>query len=248
MDPIRFEQACKAATGSRVNGTGIGTLGEKTLHAVLKRYIDPNQQNHEAKIGPYVADIVGQDGIVEIQTQGFDKLRKKLTAFLDVTTVTVVYPIAQTKWLTWIDPETGELSARRKSPKRGSFYSAFYELYKIKPLLPHPNLRLHLVLLELEEYRSLNGWSYDRKRGSSRYERIPTALAGECRVDTPADYMQFVPDSLPQAFTTKDYAAATRLRLDDAQTALNVLRHVRAVHRTGTKQGRLYLHARGPAP
>ena len=75
-----------------------------------------------------MADIVGENGIIEIQTRGFDRLRKKLSAFLEVCDVTVVYPVAEIKWLCWIDPDTGAISSRRKSPRRGKPQDAFNEL------------------------------------------------------------------------------------------------------------------------
>ena len=36
---------------------GIGTLSEKTIHAVLKNYYEPNIDYHEVVIGKFVADI-----------------------------------------------------------------------------------------------------------------------------------------------------------------------------------------------
>ena len=244
MNRENFSQALAAVLrGENARDKGIGTLREKTLHAVLKRYMEPYEGSHEVRIGSYVADIVGENGIVEIQTRGFNQLRKKLTAFLEVATVTIVYPIAYTKWLIWVDPETGEATGKRKSPKRGTVYDAFYELYKIKPLLTHPNLRVHLILLDMEEYRHLNGWSHDRKRGSSRYERIPTALVDEMIVASPEEYRKLIPAGLPEQFTSEDYGKATGLAASYAQTALNVLRYVGAVTRVGRK-GRLHLYQR----
>jgi len=225
----------------RAHNKGIGTLREKALHAVLKQYLEPFEDSHEVKIGSYVADIVGENGIVEIQTRGFNQLRKKLSTFLEVASVTVVYPIAHTKWLVWIDPETGEATNKRKSPKRGTAYDAFYELYKIKMLLNHPNLRLHLILLDMEEYRHLNGWSHDRKRGSSRYERIPTALVEEVIIGTSEDYYKLIPSGLPEQFTSRDFGQASGLSMNGSQTALNVLHHMEAARRVG-KQGKLYLY------
>ena len=81
MDCNRFQQACRQARESLRGQNGIGTLGEKTLHAALKAYYEPDAESHEIKIGRYIADIVGENGIIEIQTQSFDKLRKKLEAF-----------------------------------------------------------------------------------------------------------------------------------------------------------------------
>ena len=50
----------------------------------------------------------------------------------------------------------------------------------------------------MEEYRLLNGWSRDKKRGSSRYDRIPSRLVEEVCIDSVRDYMQFVPYELEE--------------------------------------------------
>ncbi|MFA9379881.1 MAG: hypothetical protein ACERKO_02360 [Acetanaerobacterium sp.] len=244
VDKQLFQDACARVIGTaRTGGGGIGTLGEKTLHAVLKHYLSPDCTTHEIAVGGFVCDIVTPDGITEIQTRGFDKLRRKLSCLLDTSTVTVVYPVACTKWLFWIDEETGEVTKRRKSPKAGTPYEVFFELYRIKELLCHPNLRLCILLLDVEEYRRLNGWSRDKKRGSTRCERIPVALVQEVRIDTPEQYARLLPEKLDTVFTSKEYAKASRLSMRGAQRALNVLFSVGAVTRTG-KRGNLLLYER----
>ena len=116
MDTERFLQARKEALG-RVGGAGgIGTLSEKALHAALKSYYEPDFESREVKVGGFVADIVGENGIIEIQTRGFDRLRRKLDAFLEAARVTVVYPVVPKRGLCWVDPETGEIFEKRKSP------------------------------------------------------------------------------------------------------------------------------------
>ncbi len=225
---------------------GIGTLGEKTLHAVLKQYFEPDTAKHEVKLGGYVADIINETGIIEVQTRQFDKLKGKLEFFLAQQDVTVVYPIAVTKWLIWVDPLTGEVTTRRRSPKRGTPCEVFYELYKIKSLLTHPRLRLCLVLLNLEEYRYLNGWSHNKKRGSSRCDRIPIEPVGEVILNSPADYALLLPEQLPAAFTTKDFAKVARLSPKASQAAVNVLCSVGTIARIG-KKGRGYLYERAQA-
>ncbi len=247
MDRQAFLAACEAVVGRDREKNGIGTLGEKTLHSVLKHYFMPHSDGQEIRLGRYVADVVGEDGIVEIQTQSFHLLKKKLAALLDCGRVTVVYPIPKTKWLCWIDEETGEVTKRRKSPKTGSPCEAFYELYKLKPLLSHPNLRLCLTLLELTEYRHLNGWSHDKKRGSTRCDRIPSALLEQIHIGSPREYEKLLPPGLPPAFTTKDFAKAAGIPPRRSQTALNVLLHLGTVRRTG-KSGRLYLYERSEPP
>ena len=241
MDQILFEAACRKIIHKERERKQIGVLSEKTVHAVLKNYIEPDTTYHEVKIEGYYADIAREDEIIEIQTRNFNTLRRKLDVFLKRGFVTVVYPIPYTKWLSWLNEETGEISNRRKSPKKGSFYMAFYELYKIKGYLKHPNLRIHIIMMNLEETRILNGWSYDKKRGSTRYDRIPIELVDEVYIDNVIDYLKLVPNTLNFGFTSKDYQKETKLTQSEAQTALNVLNYVGAVERIG-KSGNSFLY------
>ena len=237
----RFEQAKQKIIGIDRQRLGIGTLSEKTVHAILKNYYEPDEDRQEIPIENYVADIYSDGEIIEIQTRQFNKLRDKLQTFLSLYPVTVVYPIPREKWLIWVDEESGELSKKRKSPTKGNPYVAFIELYKIKMFLKDPNLRLRFVLIDMEEYRLLNGWSKDKKKGSTRYDRIPTQLVEEVEINCPEDYMQFVPYELEDDFTTKDFAKAAHIPVNLAQTVLNILFFVGTVERVG-KQGRAYLY------
>ncbi|MDE6962736.1 MAG: hypothetical protein K2P30_03815, partial [Lachnospiraceae bacterium] len=157
-DAERFCEIKNRIVGSCRERSGIGTLQEKTIHAVLKAYYAPDESMVEIPVGRYVADIYTGCEITEIQTVHFDNLRKKLEAFLPDYPLTVVYPIPRIKYLIWMDTETGECSKPRKSTVKGSVYRAFYELYKIKNHLSNPNLHFCFPYLELEEYRLLNGW------------------------------------------------------------------------------------------
>ena len=107
--------------------------------------------------------------------------------------------------------------------------------------LKEENLRIRPVLLDMEEYRLLNGWSRDKKKGSSRFDRIPTELVEEVEINCLADYMQFVPYDLPEQFTTKEFAKTAHITTALAQTTLNILYHVGVVERVG-KQGKAYLY------
>lgn len=237
-----FEAAKEKIIGVERERLGIGTLSEKTVHAILKLYYEPNTANHEIPVGRYVADIFADGEIIEIQTGQFNRMRDKLEAFLPQYPVTIVYPIPRQKWLIWIDEETGEMTNKRKSPARGNAYLAFLELYKIKMFLKNPNLRLRFDLIDLEEYRLLNGWSKDRKKGSVRYDRIPAALVEEVEINTLRDYMRFIPAELEDDFTSKEFAKAAHIRVSLAQTVLNILYEVGIVTRVG-KKGNMYLYA-----
>lgn len=243
-DKKAFEEAKRKIIGTDRQRLGIGTLSEKTVHAILKNYYEPDEDRQEIPIGNYVADIFAGGEIIEIQTRQFDKLRGKLSAFLPLYPVTIVYPIPREKWIIWINEETGELSGKRKSPLKGSPYTVFPELYKIKSFLKDPHLRFKLVLLDMEEYKLLNGRGKNRKIRASRYDRIPTELVQELETERPEDFLQFVPPELEEPFTTKDFAKAARISQPLAQVTLNILYHMEAVARVG-KKGNLYLYEAG---
>lgn len=236
----RFQAAKEKVIGIERERRGIGTLSEKTIHAVLKHFYAPDEAMHEIPIGNYVADIYTGQEIIEIQTRSFNAMRPKLSFFLQEYPVTVVYPIPYRKWISWIDEETGECSPKRKSPLTGSPYMAFPELYKLKMFLKNANLHFRFVLLDMDEYRLLNGWSSDRKKGSCRFDRIPTALAEEIIIERREDYMQFVPLQL-ERFTSAQFAKAAHIRRPLAQTTLNILYELDIVTRIG-KQGKSYLY------
>ena len=238
----RFLTAVENVVGGTDNRDGIGTLGEKTLHAALKLYFEPDTAYHEIKTGRFYADIAREGRIIEIQTRSFNRLREKIPYFLDEGyIVTVVYPVPAIKWLSWIDPECGSVSEKRKSPKKGSVYSIIPELYKIKPWLGNRNLEFEILLLEVYDYRNLDGFGKDRKIRSTRYERIPISLLGETCTGAADGFSAFIPDNLPEKFTSSDFAAAAKITKPLASTALSILYGVSAVERIG-KKGRAYLY------
>lgn len=220
---------------------GFGTLQEKTIHEVIKDFYCYDHDFQEQKRGRYIADIAIGDEIWEIQTKAFHKLRGKLDAFLKKYHVTVIYPVPVEKKIYWLDQETGKITGGRRSPKRGSAYDVFRELYGIRPYLSDPNFSVHVFLMDMEEYKLLNGWSRDKKRGSSRYDRLPGGLRDIVRLESRSDYLYFLPDSLPEEFTSPDLAKCAHISGDTARTCLLILRDLGIVALIG-KKGRLNLH------
>lgn len=241
VDHKLFSQACYQMIGALQGQNGIGTLREKTIHSVLKYYYAPDLTYHEIKIGPYVADICVDGEIFEVQTRNFNTMRAKLEFFLQDHDVTIIYPVAHTKWLSWLDMETGELSPKRKSPKTGTFYQIIPELYKIKMFISNPRLHFIICLIDVEETRYLNGWSYNKKRGSSRMDGRPVGIFDEVRIDDFSDYKIFLPDTLPEHFTSKDLGKEARISQKNASTLLNVLLETNIIHRIG-KTGNSFLY------
>lgn len=237
----RFEDALKTAKSNTAFEGSIGTLSEKTLHSVLKYYLEPCDDFHEVAVGKYVADIMRDGCITEIQTRAFDRLRNKLSAFLKEHPVTVVFPIAKTRWYYVTDSESGEVSEKKKSPRHGNVYDAFKELYKIKMLLNRENLYFHFILLDITEYRRTAPKSRRNRKGIELVERIPHAIDEEIFIDNVKDFAKLIPSELPSPFTSRDFAKAIKRTRALAQTALNVLCFVGAVEHVG-KSGREYLY------
>lgn len=244
MDKEAFEQAKLKVLLKQHDPHGFGTLQEKTVHAVMKLYYEPDMDYHEVPIEGYIADIYTGSRIIEIQNGNFNRLREKLKAFLPAYPVTVVFPIPHCRWLIYMDEASGELSAKRKSPVTGSIYSAFPELYKIKDSLTHPNLSFAFPLVDMDEYRLLpEGRTGKKGRGKRgvRYDRMPLALYDEIHIERPEDFVQVIPYELEEAFTVKEFAKAAHIHRDLAQVTLHVLYHMQLLRRPG-KRGREYLY------
>ena len=233
-----FSRACAIMLTHDHAENGIGTLGEKSLHSTIKRYLSKDESTHEIKCGRYVADICAEGAIFEVQTRGFEHLRKKLEFFLPSYKVTVVHPIPAKKWVVKMNRHTGECGEKRKSPKKCGVFSVFPELYKIRQFVKHESFALRLLLLEVTDYRITSGNPKDR---GERFERMPSALLEDITLHTPKDYQALLPQSLPSPFTSKDLAKEAKIPLGEAQHALLVLTDIGAVERIG-KQGNAYLY------
>lgn len=243
-EKLRFFNACETVRRG-VRDSGIGTLGERTMHAALKLYFEADPGLHEQKIAGSVADIRNENGIIEIQTVGLSKLRPKLKRFLESTddTITIVHPIAAEKRLFRLDGTTGELSAPRKSPKKGSFLSAYRELYGLCELITEPRVSVLLMLIDMDEYSLRTGPKKLHSSGLIRYERIPTALRDFVLLKNKDDHAALLPEELPEVFTVKQFAAVSKLTTYCAQSAVTVLSRVGAIEMAG-KRGRAKLYRR----
>lgn len=249
-----FLAACEQTEQEQTAAGGIGTLAEKTIHSVLKHFYSENTSYEEQRVpqpadgtakgrGGFVADVARPDGIFEIQTRHFYLLKRKLAAFLPVAPVTVVYPVVHRKTLRWVDPENGEVSAPRRTPKIDFGWRVLEELYSLGDSFPRYGLSVRLTLMDVEEYKMLDGYGADRKIRASRNDGFPQELIAEIDLRTPADYAYFLPDTLPEEFTTADYAAACRVPRGSAQTAVRMLTRLGLLTRIPA-DGRSYRYRR----
>ena len=257
-----FDSICRSVAAEGLLGEGIGTMAEKRMHKALKRYICPDESCHEVRIRPdgtpstedrekaesgrggYIADIYKDGEIFEIQTAGFYPLKKKIEFYLKNTDfrVTVVHPLVECKWSVWVDPETGETTPRRRSPKKEKPTDLLPEIFWLSEFLDSDRLYFRAPIIEAEEYRMLDGWSRDKKKGSTRYERIPVSLIDEVEFGA-EEVKNLLPDTLDAEFTAAEFSKATGLRGRKAYSALKLMCLICAVEK-GEKKGRSFVYKR----
>ena len=110
--------------------------------------------------------------------------------------------------------------------------------------LGNERLKITFLLLEEEEYRFLCGWSSDKKRGSKRYQRMPIGLIDERVYGNAHDYLEFLPDTLGEAFTAGEFMKASGIRSYGGYAALKILCRLGFIEKSEEKRGRSFLYKR----
>ncbi|MFC2108346.1 hypothetical protein ACFLS5_02680 [Candidatus Bipolaricaulota bacterium] len=206
----------------------IGTLNEKPLHAALKAWISEPGDEFEVRIGRFVADIVRDSMIIEIQTGSTFPLKRKLHALLKHHAVHLVIPIAQQKTITTID-EAGNQISTRKSPKRGELLDVFGQLVNLRDLLGDANFSIEVVLIHLEEIRRPRTTRKRRWRDWEVHERRLIKVIDHVSFHHPGDFLAAIPSTLEEPFTTADLAHATGRPRRVAQQIAYCLREMGAL-------------------
>ena len=261
-DKLRFDSICREVAAEGISGEGIGTMAEKRMHKALKRYICLDESCHEVRIKPdgtpsiedreraesgrggYIADIYKDGEIFEIQTAGFYPLKKKIEFYLKHTDfkVTVVHPLVQCKWSVWVSPETGETTPRRRSPKKEKLCDLLPEIFWLSDFLDSDRLFFRALIIEAEEYRMLDGWSRDKKKGSTKYEKIPVSLIDEVTFSV-KEIADLVPDALEKEFTATEFSKVMGFRGRKAYSALKLF-CLAGIIEKGEKKGRSFVYRR----
>lgn len=226
-DAAAFDRLIGEEIAAPPTREGIGRLNEKRMHRILRRFVrdDPSLWETDAG-GGYVADIIDGGTLFEIQTGPLLPLKEKIAYYLESTDLqtVVIHPVAAKKYVVWIDPDNGSVSGRHLSPKKEGRGSVLASSVYIAEFFGTGRLTLRLLFIEEEEYRLLNGRrSADRKKGSERFERLPSKLLGELSLSSPADFRKLIPDTLPQRFTAAELGKAGGLRGRDVYRAAKAL-------------------------
>ncbi len=235
-DDKRFKACLKKYSKGSIDN-GIGTLNEKQIHSVLKSYFSENEDEKEISIGKYYADIVTENGIIEIQTHNFKKLLPKLRDFLRYSHVTVVYPYAKTTRLTYINKKTGEIISSGSKVHHKDMTEFFLELYRIKRFLNDSNLSICIAGLDVENYLYCGA---DKKRRKTDIKAsVPVNLSFLYTLSCGGDYKVFIPSGLGEIFTMKEFKKCCKFC--DASLLLNILKFVGLIDIAG-KEGNAILY------
>jgi hypothetical protein len=237
----RFQSARTSALSECGIDKGVGTLSEKLLHRVLKYTVEPREEYHELAFLGSVADIRNENGITEIQTKNLIKLLPKLKKLLPKEKVTVIIPIIHEKNLAWLDPATGELLEKRRSPRRGRLSDALPELASISELLGNENLVIRIIMLDVDEYKLLDGYGKDGKHRATKLNRIPNAIVNVIDLRSPGELCELLPTGLEASFTSAELLRSLGLRSRKTSFAKKLLLTHGIIERIGT-DGRAHLY------
>lgn len=230
----------------RASSSRLTTFREGSLHAALKaRYAATvDGAMVEAEVDGFVIDVAGPGGLIEIQTGSFASARRKLERLVESHRVLLVHPILVEKWLIVVD-SGGAILRRRRSPRRGLALDLFDELVYLPALIAHPNFRIELPLVCVEEIRGPipAGARYRYPREWWRLDRRLVEVLETIHVDTPADLLGLLPGGLPAEFTSADVVALSGRSKRLAMRALYCLERSGAVVRL-QRRGRLMLYSR----
>jgi hypothetical protein len=119
----------------------------------------------------------------------------------------------------------------------------FYEMVYIPHLMVEPNFSLEVLFVHSEEELIDDGLGSWRRRRWSIHDRKLLDVVGKVRFSSPDTFLQLLPDSLPEKFTTRDLAKKLKLRVNIARkmvyslSKMNVIKYIR-------KQGRTKIYTR----
>jgi hypothetical protein len=211
-------------------------MKEHALHSQVKTLYALHGDQCEARVGRYIVDILRGDTIIEVQTKNFSALKEKIRILTIKHPVKVVYPLPQTKWITYVD-NNNLVTSHRKSPRRGRLIDVVHELVMIPEMIRQENFSLEVLLIDEEEVRCADGRGSWRRRGVSIKERKLLRVTDRVLLKSKADYLRLLPNGLSEIFTNKELAKQGRISIRTAREITYCLRKSQIVKVVGKKGG-----------
>ena len=213
-------------------------MTEYSLHSEIKNWYMVSGDELEVKVEDFIIDILRGKLLIEIQTQNFSAVKKKLIKLLLNNQVRLVYPIAKLKWIVHVS-RSSEFVRRRKSPKQGKLTDLFYELVYTPSLIKDKNFSLEVLLIEEEELRCNDGSGSWRRRGVSVKGRKLLNVFDRIVFEDCRDFLEFLPKELDRYFTNKVLALKLGISIKLAQKITYCLREMGAISIAGKKSNEL---------
>ena len=213
----------------------IGSLQEKTLHAQLKQYYCEAGGETEVLVAGYIVDVLNDDQIVEIQTGSFSAIRTKLYRLLENHSVRLVFPLTGIRWLLTSGIEEDGL-IRRKSPKKENLYEIFNELVSFPSLIIHDRFTFEVAVISEELVRQRAKRRTRRNHGWEFLDRRLVKVLATHVFSSAADFDVFLPETLPDSFTTRDLANLAKISRSLSQKSIYCLREMGQIKLIGSRQ------------
>jgi len=201
---------------------------EHSLHQELKRYYAGPHCSLEIVIDGFRVDAVSHGWLIEIQQGPLVAIRKKIQALVQSYPLLLVKPVVVEKHIVRLSRHGGPVVARRRSPKRGQPWEVFHDLVHLTKVFPHPNLRIDVALVDIEETRypgPRQRWGHD---GYRLADRRLLGLRETISLNTAADLRQLLPE-IPEPFDSRDLAEILNAPRWMAQRIAYTLRECGAV-------------------
>lgn len=199
---------------------------ENTLHHQLKELYREENSEIEVKLGRYRIDVVNGKRLVEIQRSGLSSIRRKIKHLCEEGyLVDVVKPVVARKRIIKLTRKNGRVSDSRWSPKRCDILAFFEELIYFTDVFPHPNLRMIVPLIAVEEVR-YPGQGRKRWRRKSNFlvkDRKILEIHNSYEFSTVRHLQKLLP-KLPKQWGTLELSEALSIRRHEAQKIAYVLR------------------------
>ncbi len=221
---------------------------ETSLHRQLKEHYAVGQAQLEMRLDGFRIDVVADDELVEIQHGPLAAIRDKVGHLLAHHQVLVVKPIVVRKRIVRQASSDGPVVGRRWSPKQGILLELFHELVYFTRVFPHPNLRIDVPLVDIEEWRYPGHGRRRRRRPRDHVvkDQLLLEIREIHRFHRASDLLALLPDELPQPFHTGQLADRLQIPRWFAQRIAYCLRCMRAAQPVG-KQGNALLY-QAPIP
>jgi hypothetical protein len=216
---------------------------ETSLHRQLKEVYAGTTGKTEVSYGDFRIDVVNRGRLIEIQHGSLAAIRRKIRKLCGDYKVTVVKPIVASKKLVKRPAKNKPVSNSRMSPKRCGVLDVFHELVYFRDVFPHPNLRIEVPLVHIEEWR-YPGHGKRRRRRENDFlveDQMLIDIEATHRFRTNADLMRLIPRSLINPFTTQHLAEVLEIDRTFAQRIAYCLREMKAIDQIG-KQGNAWLY------